>query len=83
MYNVVSLLCEISCYSLFYTDFPDCFQIPSVCNRTQICQDTPPGSFTCSCPPGTSLNENGTCVIVGMCNNWYVYNRLTKRVLVN
>ena len=52
----------------FYADFPDCLQIPSVCNPTQICRDTPPGSFTCSCPPGTSLNENGTCVIIdGMC----------------
>ena len=67
MYNVVSLLYEISCYSLFYADFPDCLQIPSICNSTQICQDTPPGSFTCSCPPGTSLNENGTCVPDGMC----------------
>ena len=34
--------------------------MPPVCNATQMCEDTPPGSFTCSCPPGT-MNEDGTC----------------------
>ena len=36
--------------------------MPPVCNATQMCEDTPPGSFTCSCPPGTVINEEGTCV---------------------
>ena len=36
--------------------------MPPVCNATQMCEDTPPGSFTCSCPPGTVMNEEGTCV---------------------
>ena len=36
--------------------------MPPVCNATQMCQDTPPGSFTCSCPTGTVMNEERTCV---------------------
>ena len=27
-----------------------------------MCEDAPPGSFTCSCPTGTVMNEEGTCV---------------------
>ena len=48
------------------SDIQECLQLPSVCNDTQICEDIPPGSFTCSCPPGTIINEQGTCV--GMCH---------------
>ena len=35
-----------------------------------MCEDTPPGSFTCSCPTGTVMNGEGTCV--GMYHTQYV-----------
>ena len=50
--------------------------MPPVCKTTQMCEDTPPGSFTCSCPPGTVMNEEGTCV--GMHHTQHVIIYITR-----
>ena len=47
-----------SCYP---SDIQECLQ-PSVCIATQVCEDTPPGSFTCLCPPGSVMSKEGICV---------------------
>ena len=73
MYPNLHLTIKLFLNSLNPPDIQECLQMPPVCNATQICEDTPPGSFTCSCPPGTVMNADGTCVgmhhIYTTCNN--------------